>query len=71
MAGGPASRQLRVAGMLCPHCADNVADNVASIVRATVEVDLASGIVTIGESESSDDAIRQVIEELGFMVVPN
>ena len=71
MADGRASRQFRVSGMLCPHCADSVTDNVASRVRATVEVDLASGIVTIGESESSDDAIRQVIEELGFMVVPN
>ena len=71
MAGGGGGRQFRVSGMLCPHCADAVTEGVARIVGAAVIVDLASGIVTVSESGSPDDAIRQAIEELGFEVVPD
>ena len=57
-----------VTGMSCGHCATSVREEITEIpgVR-TVEVDLASGKVTIdSDSAVEADAIRTAVEDAGY-----
>ncbi|QHD88407.1 cation-transporting ATPase (plasmid) [Gordonia sp. JH63] len=57
-----------VSGMTCGHCAASVREEVGALAGVTdVEVDVASGQVTISSSAPIEaDAIRGAIEEAGY-----
>jgi len=59
-----------VSGMSCGHCATSVREELTEIpgVR-TVDVDLASGNVTIGSDTVVEaDAIRMAVEDAGYQL---
>ncbi|WP_280503404.1 heavy-metal-associated domain-containing protein [Nocardia farcinica] len=57
-----------VTGMTCGHCASSVREEVGRIDGVTsVNVDLASGLVTIGSTAPVErDAIAAAIDEAGY-----
>ena len=57
-----------VTGMSCGHCATSVREEVGSIPGVSaVDVDLASGKVTIDSEQQVDaDAIKDAVEEAGY-----
>jgi copper chaperone len=59
-----------VTGMTCGHCASSVREEVGSIPGVTaVEVDLASGKVTIDSERLVDaDAIKSAVAEAGYQL---
>lgn len=60
--------QLQVQGMTCAHCARSVTRAVQAVdPAASVDVDLASGEVTISGQIARDAAIR-AIEAEGYVV---
>ena len=59
-----------VSGMSCGHCATSVREELTEIpgVRS-VDVDLASGNVTIGSDTVVEaDAIRMAVEDAGYQL---
>ena len=62
------TQNFTVVGMTCGHCVASVTEEVTEIAGVdTVDVDLASGNVTVTASEPiSDDAIRAAVEEAGY-----
>lgn len=63
-----ATTTVTVTGMTCGHCAASVREELGEIpgVR-TVEVDVASGAVTIDSVAPVEaDAIRTAVEEAGY-----
>lgn len=66
----PAPRIYSVAGMTCEHCVRSVEEEVSEVAGvASVEVDLASGRLTVGGEAFSDDAVRAAVAEAGYEVV--
>ena len=59
-----------VKGMTCEHCVRSVTDEVAAVVGVSgVEVDLASGRVSVASDRPVDDAaVRAAVEEAGYEV---
>jgi copper ion binding protein len=59
-----------VTGMTCGHCASSVREEVGSIPGVTaVDVDLASGKVTIDSERLVDDGvIKSAVEEAGYQL---
>ncbi|MFI6297751.1 heavy-metal-associated domain-containing protein [Nonomuraea sp. NPDC050790] len=60
-----------VKGMTCGHCVSSVKEEVSEVAGvSSVEVDLASGLLTV-ESEGPIDAadIRGAVEEAGYELV--
>ena len=59
-----------VVGMTCGHCATAVTEEVTQIPGVTaVDVDLASGGVTVtSEAPVDDSAVRAAVEEAGYEV---
>ncbi|MGI5485614.1 heavy-metal-associated domain-containing protein [Microtetraspora malaysiensis] len=60
-----------VKGMTCGHCVSSVKEEVGEVTGVTgVEVDLATGLVTV-ESEGPVDAaaVAAAVEEAGYEVV--
>jgi copper ion binding protein len=59
---------ITVTGMTCGHCATSVREEVGSIPGVSaVDVDLASGKVTIDSEQQVDaDAIKDAVEEAGY-----
>lgn len=57
-----------VKGMTCQHCVSAVSTEVGRIDGVTgVEVDLASGSVTVTSETALDDAtVREAIDEAGY-----
>ena len=63
------TQNFTVVGMTCGHCASSVTEEVTEIAGVSnVDVDLASGNVTVTSSEpiSDLDAIRAAVEEAGY-----
>ena len=60
-----------VSGMTCAHCVGSVTEEVTKIPGVTdVQVDLASGAVTIAsESGVDDDAVKAAVDEAGYELV--
>jgi copper chaperone len=67
------TRTYSVAGMTCAHCVLSVREEVVEVVEVAgvvdVEVDLASGRLTMRGEGISDDEIRASVEEAGYRVV--
>lgn len=61
-----------VNGMTCGHCVASVTDEVSKIDGVTaVDVDLASGRVTVESDEPLDDtAVAAAVDEAGYTVSP-
>ena len=62
------SATFTVTGMTCGHCVASVTEEVAEVAGVTaVDVDLASGAVTVtSERPLDDDAVRAAVEEAGY-----
>jgi len=59
-----------VAGMTCGHCVNAVTEEVSAVSGVTaVDVDLASGGLTITSTQPVDEAaVRAAVEEAGYEV---
>ena len=59
-----------VVGMTCGHCVNAVTEEVSAVPGVTtVDVDLASGGLTVTRTEPvDDDAVRAAVEEAGYSV---
>ena len=59
-----------VVGMTCGHCVSAVTEEVSAVPGVTtVDVDLASGGLTVTSTEPVDDAaVRAAVEEAGYSV---
>jgi copper chaperone len=63
------TRDYAVKGMTCAHCVMSVREEVSEVrgVRA-VNVDLASGRMTVSGENISDDAVRAAVAAAGYEV---
>ena len=61
----------RVKGMTCEHCVRSVTEEVSAVDGVSgVEVDLASGRVTVtGDRPLDDEAVRAAVEVAGYEVL--
>ena len=59
-----------VVGMTCGHCVSAVTEEVSQVPGVTaVDVDLASGALTVtGETPVDDAAVRTAVDEAGYEV---
>jgi len=59
-----------VIGMTCEHCVASVTEEVSELPTVTsVDVDLASGALTVDSTEPvSTDAVRAAVEEAGYQL---
>lgn len=59
-----------VTGMTCGHCVNSVTEEVSQVPGVTgVDVDLASGGLTVTSEQPVDDtAVRAAVEEAGYQV---
>ncbi|MGY1826386.1 MULTISPECIES: heavy-metal-associated domain-containing protein [unclassified Blastococcus] len=59
-----------VTGMTCGHCVGAVTEEVSQVPGVTgVEVDLATGGLTVSSEQPVDDAaVRAAVEEAGYEV---
>lgn len=58
-----------VVGMTCDHCARSVSEEVSEVPGvADVQVDLASGRLTVTGHAVSDAAVAAAVEEAGYEV---
>jgi copper chaperone CopZ len=63
-------RTYTVAGMTCDHCVMSVREEVGEIAGITdVDVDLATGRLTVAGEDISDDAVKAAVAEAGYEVV--
>jgi len=62
----------QVSGMTCAHCVAAVTDEVSGVAGVSgVQVDLASGVVTVtGDQPVQEPAVRAAVEEAGYELVP-
>ncbi|GIH49872.1 heavy-metal-associated domain-containing protein [Microbispora rosea] len=60
-----------VTGMTCGHCVSSVKEEIGEVPGVTgVEVELATGLVTVESDSPLDTAtIRAAVEEAGYEVV--
>ncbi|MFU8852273.1 heavy-metal-associated domain-containing protein [Micromonospora sp. SL1-18] len=66
-----ATTTYQVQGMTCGHCANSVSSEVGAIPGVSdVQVDLASGQVTVTSSSPLDtDTVRAAVDEAGYDLV--
>jgi len=73
MTGDATTRPARtwtIAGMTCEHCSLSVAEEVGEVPGvAQVEVDLASGLLTVQGEGVDEAAVRAAVAEAGYQVV--
>jgi copper chaperone len=64
-------RDYTVAGMTCSHCVLSVREEVSEVAGVSaVDVDLASGRMTVTGPNVDDDAVREAVAEAGYEVAP-
>ena len=62
-------RTYTVSGMTCSHCVSSVREEVSEVAGVSnVDVDLASGRLTVSGEGFSDDAVRKAVAEAGYDV---
>ena len=65
-----AEKSYTVSGMTCEHCVHAVSDEVGKIAGVeSVNVDLASGRVTVTGEGYTDEQIREAVDEAGYVLV--
>jgi copper chaperone len=63
------TQTFRIAGMTCSHCVMSVREEVSDIAGvAAVDVDLASGRLTVAGDGVAEAAIRAAVAEAGYEV---
>ena len=63
------TRDYTVEGMTCSHCVLSVREEVSEVPGVSaVDVDLASGRLTVTGSDLDDDAVRAAVTEAGYEV---
>lgn len=63
------TRDYTVQGMTCSHCALSVREEVADVAGVSaVDVELASGRLSVTGLGVADDAIRDAVAEAGYAV---
>ena len=69
--GSDVTSTYTVKGMTCEHCVRSVTEEVSAVDGVSgVEVDLASGRVTVAADRPVDDAaVRAAVAEAGYEVV--
>jgi copper chaperone len=56
-----------VTGMTCEHCVNAVSSEIGSLAEVeSVDVDLASGLVTVSGTGFTDEQIRAAVDEAGY-----
>ena len=64
------TRTYTVAGMTCSHCVLSVREEVSEVAGVQdVDVDLASGRVTVTGEGVSEEAVRAAVADAGYEVV--
>jgi len=64
------TRQYLVTGMTCGHCVASVREEVAEIPGVVdVDVDLATGRLTVHGADVPTEAVRAAVAEAGYEVV--
>lgn len=62
-------REYRVAGMTCDHCVLSVREEVAEVAGVReVDVDLASGRLTVRGEQVVDGAVARAVEQAGYVL---
>ncbi len=62
-------RVYTVTGMTCDHCVLSVLEEVSDVPGVRdVDVDLASGRLTVSGGEFSDDAVKAAVADAGYEV---
>jgi copper chaperone len=62
-------RDYTVEGMTCAHCVLSVREEVSEVAGVrNVDVDLASGRMTVSGEGFGDDAVRAAVAEAGYEV---
>ncbi|MFL5845978.1 MAG: heavy-metal-associated domain-containing protein [Solirubrobacteraceae bacterium] len=65
------STSYTVSGMTCAHCVASVTEEVSEVAGvSTVEVDLASGRLTVGGEGFTDEAVAAAVAEAGYALTP-
>lgn len=66
-----AEQTYQVTGMTCGHCVSAVKQELGQLAGVRgVDVDLASGLVTVtSESELADDDVQAAVDEAGYELV--
>ena len=65
-----ADRTYTVQGMTCSHCVLSVKEEVAEVAGVEdVDVDLASGRMTVTGDDVADEAVRAAVADAGYEVV--
>jgi copper chaperone CopZ len=60
-------RDYTVSGMTCEHCVQSVREEVSGVRGVDdVEVELASGRVSVSGSGFADDDVRGAVEDAGY-----
>ena len=68
---GEMTRTYTVTGMTCAHCVASVSEEVAEVEGvAAVDVDLASGRLTVSGAGFTDEAVAAAVQEAGYEVAP-
>jgi copper chaperone len=63
------TRDYTVKGMTCSHCVLSVREEVSEIPGVSgVDVDLASGSLSVTGEQVVDDAVREAVAEAGYEV---
>jgi copper chaperone len=66
---GIETREYAVEGMTCSHCVLSVREEVSEVGGVSaVDVDLASGRLTVDGENLGDEAIRAAVAEAGYEV---
>jgi len=64
-----AAREYTVSGMTCSHCVISVREEVSEVEGVdAIDVNLASGRLTVEGQGFSDDAVRAAVAEAGYEV---
>lgn len=65
-----ATQTITVSGMTCQHCAASVREELSEIPGLTVlDIDVASGKVTLSGTEVDVEAVGAAVEEAGYQLV--
>ena len=60
-------RSYTVTGMTCSHCVMSVREEVSEVPGVTsVDVDLASGRMTVSGDDVSDEAVKAAVADAGY-----
>ena len=64
-------RTYTVTGMTCDHCVLSVSEEVGEVAGVErVDVDLASGSLTVAGERFTDADVRAAVSEAGYAVAP-